>query len=143
VAFFVLQPNVSSTFQAQFASFFSTSAQVLAAGLIALVLELRAFTAPQALVSRYAAVLAILFIIIGEVASITALSPSLPDLVLYRWALALTVGAGVAFLFVLLIIATRTLAGSAARREREELEDLADAGDRMAARLLNRPAESA
>lgn len=139
-AFFGFNPRIGQMFPEKFAQFFSTSAQVLAAGLVALVLQVRVFTAPRALVARRVAVLALLFIIIGEVASITGLSPSLPDPALYRWALALTVGSGVAFLLALLLIAIRTLAADATEREEEDLRKLAAAGDPMAARLVETPA---
>lgn len=138
LAFYVLEPDVSETFPSDFSEFFATAAQVLAAGLIALVLEIRVFTAPRALVARRAAVLALLFIIVGEVAAITSLIPSLPDRAMYRWGFALTVAAGVAFLIALLLIAMRTLAGDADEREEEDLRQLAAAGDPMAARLIKR-----
>jgi cyanate permease len=137
LAFYVLEPSTSGAFSSEYSSFFSTAAQVLAAGLIALILDIRLFTAPRAIVARRAAVLALIFIVIGEIAAITALIPSLPDAVLYRWALALTVGAGVAFLLALLLIAIRTLAANAAEREEEDLRELAAKGDPMANRLLH------
>jgi hypothetical protein len=138
-AFYGFDPRIGRMFPEKFAQFFSTSAQVLAAGLVALVLQVRVFTAPRALVARRVTVLALLFIIIGESAAITGLSPALPDPVLYRWALALTVGAGVAFLLALLLIAIRTLAADATEREEEDLTQLAAAGDPMAARLIKKP----
>lgn len=136
LAFWVLEPSTGGSFASEYTSFFGTSAQVLAAGLIALILDIRLFTAPSAIVARRAAVLALFFIVIGEVASITALIPALPDDVIYRWALALTVGAGVAFLLALLLIAIRTLTANAAEREEEDLRALAAKGDPMAQRLL-------
>ena len=72
-------------------------------------------------------------------AAITGLSPSLPTPALYRWALSLTVGAGIAFLLALLLIAIQTLAADATEREEEDLGKLAAAGDPMAARLVKKP----
>jgi len=138
--FYLFQPRLDETITPRYASFFSTAAQVLAAGLIALVLEVRVFSTSRAVLARRAAVLALFFIIIGEVASVTALSPAIPSALAYRWAFALTVGAGVAFLFSLLLIAARTLAVDAAAAQDADLQALATAGDPMAKRLLETPA---
>ena len=87
----------------EFIDFFASSAGVIAALLIALVIEARAVLPLKAY-----AVVAPVCLAVGEVSAVAALSPSLPEWT-YRWLLALTVGGGLGGLIAVLWAAYKLL----------------------------------
>lgn len=105
LAAWLFAPEIATLKQHEsFVDFFATSAQVIAAVLIALAVEARLVVR-----SVFLAVVAACSVAIGEVSAIAALSPSLPE-DLYRWLFALTVGGGLGGLVTAIVVGAQALA---------------------------------
>lgn len=114
---FLVAPDLDSTNQhAKFVDFFATSAQVIAAVLIALAVEARFAVRRVVLALVTAATVAV-----GEISAVAALSPSLPNWI-YRWLFALTVGGGLGGLVAAIVVGAQTLV---THIEEERLRNLA------------------
>jgi hypothetical protein len=104
----------------RFKEFFATSAQVIAAVLIALAVEARFVARRPLLVLVTASSVAV-----GEVSAIAALSPELPGW-MYTWLFALTVGAGGGGLFAAIVVGAQVLATDIEAERVSELDQLLD-----------------
>ncbi len=132
---FLIGPEVQSGFSTKFSSFFLTAAQVMAAAFVALAFQARLYATGTALLSRRATRLAFVYVVVGVVAAVAALSPSLPGW-LYEQAFALTVGCGLAVLIALLLVAGRQITAATRDEEKEQLKTLAGLGDPVAKQML-------
>lgn len=96
-------------FLREFSSFLETSAQVLAALLIALAIEARAPKSVQDTVAvRPATIMIVLLLAVAELACLAVLSPFLPAF-LDRWAIYLVIASGVSAILALLLVSWRIL----------------------------------
>jgi hypothetical protein len=93
-------------FYTNYSSFFQTSAQVIAALLVVIAVETRFATKETRLAIREARVVAVLWMVVAEIAALTALSPTLP-LGLDRPSFRLVVGGGAAGLIAIVLTAAR------------------------------------
>jgi hypothetical protein len=103
----LIVPKFDDKFLQDYASFFQTSAQVIPTLLVAVIVEARLASAETELGIREAVALAVLWIMVAEVAAIMGLSPRLPDC-LHDEAFRLTVSGGIAALVAILLFATRS-----------------------------------
>ena len=133
----VLRPTVGESFPDDFSQFFGTSAQVIATLLVALALEKAAFQSATSPSATIAGRWGLVFVALGAVAAVTALSTRLPADV-YAAAFAVTVGAGIAALLSVVLAGWRTIATGAREAEIEKFRQLAAEGDPGAVRALAR-----
>lgn len=101
-----------------FATFFSTSAVVIATLFVALALGAR-----QISVSAGAASLTVLYVGVGEVAAVAALSGGLPHSV-YPWLLGITVGAGLGALSSSVIVGAGAIGSEAMAQQQATLSEI-------------------
>lgn len=102
-------PDERGAFLSDYSSFFQTAAQVLAALLIAMAVEVRApKTVEDVVTVRPASVLMVFLLVLAELAAMAALSPFLPAS-LYSLELNLTISGGVAALLAVLLVSRRIL----------------------------------
>jgi hypothetical protein len=122
----VLGPKANSTFAKDFQPFFSTSAQVIATLLVALAIGRVVLGRTITAAGLVASLWALVFIALGEVAAVSALSVRLSSAV-YSQAFAMTLGAGLAALIAVVLVgwesAQRTMVeqGEAQRAAWDEL----------------------
>ena len=133
----VVTPTINANFPKDFSPFFATSAQVIAALLVALVVEQASFLGPTAPTTKVAGLWALLFVALGEVAALVGLSNRL-DHQQYRQAFAVTVGAGLAALAAVVLTGWRKISASAYEHELGELKEAAAEGDPSAKAFLGR-----
>ena len=121
----ILAPDVDSAAQhGAFVDFFATSAQVIAALMVALAIESR-----LAVRHRVLAIVTALCLSLGEISAVAALSPSLPD-ASYRWLFVFTVGGGSGAMVAAVIIGAQTLVAEANASALRELWLVAERAER-------------
>jgi hypothetical protein len=123
IASCLLEPRIDGDFSSRYSAFFSTSAQVIAAALIALAVEAKVFRASSAPFARSAASLAFVYVLIGELAAVSALAPHLSAAV-YEQALRCTIGAGLATFVAVTLVAIYVVGAGGAERSLEDMEKL-------------------
>jgi hypothetical protein len=132
----ILGPKINKAFPTDFHQFFSTSAQVIATLLVVLAVEQAVFESEMAPTTKLAAQWGLVFVALGEVAAVLALSVRLSEEP-YRQAFAVTVGSGLAALVAVVLTGWRRLSASAHKEFVDEMKLLAQVGDRGAKAWLD------